>query len=110
MKTDETKMVTTSAKELSTCYADLTQALKETTDCARTTKQLWRSKNKPTLIKIGLALIAFPDPTISDIVGTALVVAGTVQVGIRRQTMYVDDIYRTFQSTLRDIQDLKHRV
>jgi hypothetical protein len=110
MKTDETKTATTSIKELSTCYTDLTQVLKETTDCARTTKQLWRNKNKPTLIKIGLALIAFPDPTISDIIGAALVVAGTVQAGIRRQTMYVDDISKTFQSTLRDIQDLKHRV
>lgn len=110
MKTDETKTVTTSAKELSTCYADLTQVLKETTGCARITKQLWRNKNKPTLIKIGLALIAFPDPTISDVIGTALVVAGTVQAGIRRQTMYVDDVSKTFQTTLRDIQKLKHRV
>jgi hypothetical protein len=110
MKTDETKTVTTSVKELSACYADLTQILKETTDCAKTMKPLWRSRNKPTLVKIGLALIAFPDPTISDIVGTALVVAGTVQAGIRRQTMYVDDICKSFQNTFRDIQNMKDNI
>ena len=110
MKTNETKTVTTSVKELSACYADLTQVLKETTDCAKTMKPLWRSRNKPTLVKIGLALIAFPDPTISDIVGTALVVAGTVQAGIRRQTMYVDDICKSFQNTFRDIQNMKDNI
>jgi len=110
MKTDEIKTVTTSVKELSTCYTDLAQTLKGTTNSARTTKQLWRSKNKPTLIKIGLALIAFPDPTISDIVGTALVVAGTVQARIRRQTLYADDVYKTFQNTFKDLQSFKRNI
>ena len=110
METDEIKTAITSVKELNTCYADLAQAPKETTNGARVAKQLWRSKNKPTLIKIGLALIAFPDPTISDIVGTALVVAGTVQARIRRQTLYADDVYKTFQNTFKDLQSVKRNI
>lgn len=110
MKTEEIKTVTEVAKELGDCYADLANALKGTTNAVKTSKKLWRNKNNSWLIKIGLALIAFPDPTISDIVGAALVAAGTVQMGIRRRTVYVEDVYKTFTNTFKDIRNLKQEV
>jgi hypothetical protein len=71
---------------------------------------LWRKGNNSILIKLGLALIAFPDPTISDIIGTVLVAAGTVQMGIRRRTVYVEDVYKTFHGTLKDMWTIKRSV
>lgn len=105
MKTDEVKALVDSARELSESCADLAQALKGTIKEAKATKRLWRDGRKPWLIKIGLALIAFPDPTISDVVGSAMVAAGLVQEGIKRRTLHVDDVYKTFQNTLRDVRN-----
>ncbi|HJX02495.1 MAG TPA: hypothetical protein VJ439_01390 [Candidatus Bathyarchaeia archaeon] len=110
MKTEEIKTMTTVAKELSDCYADVANALNGTADTVKASKKLWRSKNNSWLIKIGLALIAFPDPTISDIVGAAFVAAGTVQMGIRRRTVYAEDVYKTFTNTFKDIRNLKQEV
>ena len=107
MKADEAKMLTEAANELGESYADLAQALKGTTRSAKTTKQLWRSGKRSPLIKVGLALIAFPDPTISDVVGSTLVAAGLVQEGIRRHTLHVDDVYKTFQNTMKEIRASK---
>lgn len=104
MKTDEVKALVDSARELSESCADLAQALRGTTKEAKATKKLWRDGRRPWLIKIGLALIAFPDPTISDVVGSAMVATGLVQEGIKRRTLHVDDVYKTFQNTLRDVR------
>lgn len=110
MKNEEAKTIATAANELGESYADLIQAMKETAREARATKKLWRSGNNSMLIKLGLALIAFPDPTISDVVGSLLVAAGTVQAGMRRRSLYVDDVFKTFQNTLKEIRDIKHDV
>jgi hypothetical protein len=110
MKKEEAKTIVTAANELGESYTDLIQAMKETAREARTTKKLWRSGNNSMLIKLGLALIAFPDPTISDVVGSLLVAAGTVQAGMRRRSLYVDDIFKTFQNTLKEIRDVKYDV
>jgi len=110
MKKEEAKTMVTAANELSEGYADLIQAMKETAREAKAAKRLWRSGNSSILIKIGFALIAFPDPTISDVVGSLLVAAGTVQAGIRKRSLYVDDIYKTFTNTLKEIRNIKHNV
>jgi len=101
------KALADSMKELSESYGDLAQALKGTARGAKATKELWRSGRRSWLIKVGLALIAFPDPTVSDVVGSAMVAAGLVQEGIRRRTLHVDDVYKTFQNTLKGVQSSK---
>jgi len=110
VKTEDAKTVATTANELSESYADLLQAMTDTTRETRATKKLWRTGNNSMLIKVGLALIAFPDPTVSDIVGSLLVAAGTVQLGIRRHTLYVDDLFKTFHNSLREIRETKQHV
>ena len=97
-------------KELNESYMDVVQTMTETTKEVKATKQLWRKGNNSILIKLGLALIAFPDPTISDIIGTVMVAAGTVQMGIRRRTIYVEDVYKTFHGTLKDMWTIKRSV
>jgi len=110
MKREEANAMVTAMNELSESYADLIQAMKGTAKEAKTAKQLWRNGNNSMLIKIGLALIAFPDPTISDVVGSFLVAVGTVQAGIRRRSLYVNDVFKTFQNTLKEIRDVKYDV
>ncbi len=104
MKKEEMKTVADSLNELSESYAELAQSIKGTAEELKATKKLWRNGKQSWLIKVGLALIAFPDPTISDIVGTAFVAAGVVQEGIKRRTLHVDDVYKTFQTTFKELR------
>jgi len=110
MKTAEIKTLTDSVKELNESYAELMQVITDTTKEVKATKKLWRKGGNSLLIKLGLALIAFPDPTISDIIGAALVAAGTVQMGIQRHTLYVEDIHKTFHDTLKDVLNVKSGI
>ncbi len=80
MKTEETKALTNSIKELAEDCAVTTNLV--ATSVANSTggaKKLWKSGDKSLLIKAGVALIVCPEPFVSDILGTSLVVAGTVQ-------------------------------
>jgi hypothetical protein len=88
----------------------LAHLLKTTARDAKLTKRLWKGRNEPLLIKAGLALIAFPDPTISDVVGMLLLVAGTVQEGIQRQTLYVDDLPRALTSAVNELKAIRDFV
>jgi hypothetical protein len=110
MKTEDVKTLNEALKELNESYGDLLQAMTETTKEVRTIKNLWRKGSNSVLIKVGLALIAFPDPTISDIIGAALVAAGTVQVGIRKRTLYAEDVYKTFNNTFKDMINVKNSL
>lgn len=110
MKTDEVKTLAQALKELNESYGDIIVTMTDTTREMKTAKKLWRSGNRSTLIKVGLALIAFPDPTISDVVGAALVATGTVQMGLRRRTLYVDDISKKFRETLKDVWTVRHSI
>jgi len=77
MKTDEVKTIVNTVKEMNESYVDLIQSVKGMIKEAKSTKQLWRELwrdgNEPRLIKLGLTLIVFPEPTpISETVGTCL--------------------------------------
>jgi len=111
MKKQDAKAIVTAANELSESYADLAQAMKATTRGTKAAKQLWRDGNKSKLIKLGLALIVFPEPTpISETIGSFFVAVGAVQAGIRKRSLYVDDVFKTFQSTLKEMHDIKRSV
>ncbi len=110
MKPDELKNLATTLNELNESYIDFLQSMKESVREVKTAKKLWKDGEKPWLIKLGLALILFPDPTISDIVGSLLVAAGTVQEGLRRRALHVEDIPKTFQSIMKEIQATEERV
>lgn len=103
MKLAEVKAVSNALKELSESYDDLFKTLTAANNGVKVAKKLWRGGNSTILIKLGLALIAFPEPIISDFVGSLLVAAGAVQMGIRRHAIYVEDVYKTFQNTMREI-------
>ena len=104
MKPEQAKNVSKALNELSESYVDLFGALKSTAHSAEATKKLWREGNKSRLIKIGLSLIVFPEPTpISETIGACFIAAGAVQKGIKSRAIYMEDITKTFRNTMKDV-------
>ena len=104
MKPEEAKNATKALNELSESYIDVIGAVKGTANAAESTKKLWREGNKSRLIKIGLSLIVFPEPTpISETIGACFIAAGAVQKGIKSRAIYLEDITKTFKNTLEDV-------
>ena len=73
----------------------------------RSTQKLWKRGSNSFLIKAGLALIAFPDPTISDVVGSALIAAGVIQLKMRNSKLHVEDVYKTFPKVMKELGAIK---
>jgi hypothetical protein len=104
MKTSEVKAKVDCASELADTYVDLGISLSGAINEVRRTKKLWRSGNKSRLIKLGFALIIFPEPTpISETVGACFVAAGMVQKGIQSRSIFLEDIGKTFQNTVKEV-------
>jgi hypothetical protein len=111
MKTEEIKSATKALHELNERYSDLFGALKGTARDVEAAKKLWRAGNNSRLIKIGVALIVFPEPTsISDCVGACFVAAGAVQKGIQNRAIFLEDVTRTFKKTLKDVWAVKNSL
>jgi hypothetical protein len=109
MNPEQVKATTEALKELSESYVDVIGAVKSTANAAADTKKLWREGNKSRLIKIGLSLIVFPEPTpISETIGACFIAAGAVQKGIKSRAIYLEDITKTFKSTLHDVLETSH--
>jgi hypothetical protein len=104
MKPEQVKAATQALNELSESYIDVIGAVKSTVNAAADTKKLWREGNKSRLIKIGVSLIFFPEPTpISETIGACFIAAGAVQKGIKSRAIYLEDITKTFKNTMRDV-------
>jgi hypothetical protein len=104
MKPEQTKIAGKALNELNESCIDMLGSIKSTTNTAAASKNLWREGNKSRLIKIGVALIVFPEPTpISETIGACFIAAGAVQKGIQNRAVYLEDITKTFKSTLRDV-------
>jgi hypothetical protein len=105
MKTNEMKTFVNTLRELNEGYVDFLQTVKGTVKEITITRQLWRDGNKSRLVKLGLALIAFPEPTpISETIGSFLVAAGLIQEGLKHRSLYVEDVPKTFQTLLKELQ------
>lgn len=55
------------------------------------------------LVKFGLALIAFPDPTISDAIGFCMVGFGLAYSKVKSLPIYVEDVYGTVEKEMSEI-------
>jgi len=113
MKKEEMNNLVNILNELKKDYKETAEILKSDVKGVSQSidlKQLFRAKNKPGLIKIGLALIAFPDPTISDILGSAFIAAGLLQAKIKCSALYVEDVYKTFPKVMKNIEETKQKL
>lgn len=107
MKLKEAKECAEILREVNKDYVEVgrifNDSMKDVAKETHSLNKLWRSKSKSKLIKIGLALILFPDPTISDVVGTGLVAAGLVHDRIKNSGLYLEDVYKTYPRLLKQL-------
>jgi len=110
LKTEEFKALAASIKEMSKDHVDRASSIGPAANSAGATKKLWKNGNKSFLIKAGLALVVFPGPVVSDMLGTTLLAAGAVQEGIKRQSIYPDDLPKAFRSAMKDLKSIKESI
>jgi hypothetical protein len=115
MKTEEAKAHAQSAieslKELSESYSDFAANMRGFSRELKGAGKLWRAGNKSRLIKLGLTLIVFPEPTpVTEMVGACLVAAGAVQQGIRNRMLFVEDVPKAYAKTLKDVFTISHET
>jgi hypothetical protein len=91
-------------------HTDAKQSIQKTTNSASSINKLYKNGNKNYLIKAGMALIIFPEPIVSDVLGTTLLAAGAIQEGIRRQSIFLDDLPKAFKSAMRSLQASKDLI
>jgi hypothetical protein len=97
--------------ELNESYIDLLRTTKATAHNAHDAKQLWRAGYKSRLIKIGVAIVMIPEPTpVSPTIGACFIAAGAVQKAIRNRSLFVEDVNKTFKSTMKDIEASKQNI
>jgi hypothetical protein len=104
------KEIASSIRESSVSYQEFGKTLER---CTEETKPLKPLIGKPggeaglkdsRLVKAGIALILFPDPTISDLVGYTLVAAGYLKNRMKRST--AADVCRELQETMKTLKEL----
>jgi len=113
MKAEELRDRAILLRELGLSYAEtvaiMNDAMHGFSGELRSSQRLFRrSNNGSRLIKIGLALIAFPDPTITEVFGWTLVAAGLIQNKIKRSTLQIEDVYKTFPEVVKELRSIKH--
>jgi hypothetical protein len=107
MNTEDLKALTQAVQELSLSSKETANTIQDFSDELRNTRRLWKHGKKPFLIQVGIALIAFPDPTISDVVGAAFIAAGLIQLKMQNSALHVEDVYKTFPKVVRELSTIK---
>jgi hypothetical protein len=110
VKPEELKNVAVMLRELGLSYEETLDAMRGVAKDSHFVGRLWREGNKGRLVKIGLALIAFPDPIVTDVIGAILVSAGVIQAKIKRSTLHVEDVYKTFPKLIKELQISKREL
>jgi hypothetical protein len=101
---EKAKYTAKSLHELTEYYSEACNAIKSSAQASQKSKKLWREGNKSNLIKIGMACILFPDPSpVGEIIGAGFLVAGAVQKGIQNRALYVGDIKKNLETSLREL-------
>lgn len=111
MELGELKATVTVLRELGLSYEETLKVMKGFTEDLRSTKSLWKGAGKSRLVRLGLTMIAFPEPTpISETLGVFVLSLGLIQNKIRQSTLHVEDLYSTFQEVNRNILRIRQEV
>ena len=98
VETEELKRMAAVLQELGLSYTETLEVINEMAKDVNNAKKLWRDGYKSKLIKIAITLITFPEPTpISETMGAAVLAAGLIQNRIKKSTLHIEDVYKTFQ-------------
>ena len=108
---EKLKTLRDSVKELSLSYAETLEDFKGFSECLKSTKSLWRACNKSRLVKIGLTLIAFPEPTpFSEMIGASVLSVGLIQQKIRNNSLHIEDVYKTFHNVFKNLREIQENL
>jgi hypothetical protein len=107
----ELKTTATVLQELGLSYQETLEVMKGFTKDLRSTKSLWRDDDKSRLVKIGLTIIAFPEPTpISETLGAFVLSLGIIQNKMKKSALHIEDIYNTFQDVNRNLLRIRQEL
>ncbi len=108
MKVQEAKTAAKSLSELGECGKEVCNSMKGTAQGATAPQKLWREGNKSNLIKVGMAIFLFPEPTpVCEIIGAGVMAAGAIQQGIKSQAIYAEDIPKNLKKTFKELRETK---
>ncbi|RLI21467.1 hypothetical protein DRO54_03605 [Candidatus Bathyarchaeota archaeon] len=114
MDDDELKKLRTlsnSVKELSSSYAETLENFRGFSECLKSTKSLWKEYDKSKLVKIGLTLIALPEPTpLSEMIGASILSVGLIQQRMRNNSLHINDVYKTFRDVFKNLKEIQHTL
>ena len=99
-------------RELGLSYEETLDAMKGVAKDSHFVGRLWKDGDKSNFVKMGLTLIAFPEPTpISETLGACVLSLGLIEAKMKRSALHVEDVYNTFQGVIGNLQTIrKERV
>jgi len=107
MKTEESKNLVDVLRELGLSYEETADVMRAAAGDTRYARLLWRRGDNPWLTRLGLALIAFPEPVISDIVGSILVSVGMLHAKMKNSALHIEDVPNALQGVIKDLQSMR---
>lgn len=108
MDSKQLKRMAVVLQELGLSYKETLEVMHEMSKDVNNAQKLWRGEKKSKLIKLAITLITFPEPTpISETMGAAVLVAGLIQNRIKKSTLHVEDVYKTFQDVNNEILEIR---
>jgi hypothetical protein len=98
LKTNELRNMGTAMRELGAYYQEALGEMNVTAEDLALVKRLWKTGGESKLIKMGLALITFPEPTpLSETIGALVLSLGLIQKKRSQSILHIDDVYTAFQ-------------
>ncbi len=111
MEPRELKTTATVLQELGLSYQETLEVMKRFTKDLRSAKSLWRDGDKSRLVKVGLTIIAFPEPTpISETLGAFVLSLGIIQNKMKKSALHIEDIYTTFQDVNKNLLRIRQEL
>jgi len=105
------KLTKETVEELSRSYVETLDAVKGVSEELKSAKKLWKTGQKSRLVKLGLTLIAFPEPSpVTEIVGAMMVSAGLLQRKIKNSGLHIEDVRETFQGVLENLNRVREEL
>lgn len=102
MKPEELKSAALALRELGLSFQEVSSAVDGVANDVGSLKSLWKTNDESKLIKTGLALITFPEPTpISETLGAFVLALGMIQKKRGQSVLHIDDVYATFREVLK---------
>ena len=110
---EEAEEIAASLYQLRKRLREQVRTINGVTDETRRLKELVgrnvEAKDKDSwLIKAGVALILFPDPSITDLVGGCLIAAGMLKN--RNKQLTAADVYKEFHETMKNLASKASRL